>query len=612
MKHIWTKPIVIILLFSFLFLLLSSDVLAADYQTSYQVDYTAKKQGDQLSTLVNFAIAITNLRSDVYVKQFSVAFPQTFKISNLMVFDDFGQIAPKIVQKDGAIRVDMEFSNPSIGKNTVNTLRLEFNQDNVFKALGNVWEVILPTIQDTNGSYKVVVHLPDDSKKISIAKPKPDSVIITPNHERVITWIDPQTKTIYAVFGDKQYYQTQLSYHLSNTRLYPVYTDVAFPPDTSYQKILVNKIEPQPDSVSIDSDGNYLGRYFLKPREEKNILFQGNIVIYPSSREDNREVIARQFRADQYYLLSEKPYWKLPTNFNTSISLTNPSQIYSYVVSKLSYDYQRATSKNERLGAAGVLADPTKAVCVEFTDLYVALARDRGINSREIEGFGYANDPQLRPLSLISDVLHSWPEYYDTTENMWRQIDPTWENTSGIDYFSSLDLNHIAFVIHAKNSDYPLPAGMYKLQDSKDVILNAVDSVPMEYKHVSLTFDKLSETINDTQQYNAQLTVKNLGNVFLWNLPVVLSSDKLNISRPATIDELAPMQTISVPFTFRASSKNDKSNTTFIASVSDETISSNLHIIPFSYQIGLYIAFGLFIVMCVVVLFKLLAKKRPH
>ncbi|PIP14879.1 hypothetical protein COX47_02840, partial [Candidatus Roizmanbacteria bacterium CG23_combo_of_CG06-09_8_20_14_all_35_49] len=80
--------------------------------------------------------------------------------------------------------------------------------------------------------------------------------------------------------------------------------------------------------------------------------------------------------------------------------------------------------------------------------------------------------------------LHAWPEYYDSKSELWKPIDPTWENTSGIDYLSSFDLNHIVFVIHGKKPDYPLPAGMYKIDNSQDISIKPAASYPEEKKEV--------------------------------------------------------------------------------------------------------------------------------
>lgn len=96
----------------------------------------------------------------------------------------------------------------------------------------------------------------------------------------------------------------------------------------------------------------------------------------------------------------------------------------------------------------------------------------------------------MQPLSLISDILHSWPEYWDDTRQNWIPVDPTWESTSEIDYFNNFDLKHIAFVIHGKNSTYPLSAGSYKSENfSKDVFVE-FSSLPSEINNnINITYE---------------------------------------------------------------------------------------------------------------------------
>jgi transglutaminase-like putative cysteine protease len=55
-------------------------------------------------------------------------------------------------------------------------------------------------------------------------------------------------------------------------------------------------------------------------------------------------------------------------------------------------------------------------VCLEFTDLFIAIARAAGIPAREIDGFGYTQNAINRPISIDEDILHAWPEYYDTAK----------------------------------------------------------------------------------------------------------------------------------------------------------------------------------------------------
>ena len=171
-------------------------------------------------------------------------------------------------------------------------------------------------------------------------------------------------------------------------------------------------------------------------------------------------------------------------------NLKTPEAIYDFVTKTLKYDTARVQPNVQRMGALAILQSPSQAICLEFTDLFIALARAAGIPAREINGYAYTDNPQLQPLSLVNDVLHAWPEYYDSTKGAWIPVDPTWGATSGIDYFNKLDLRHFAFVVHGanlinpsstcKDAKYtgsvlcPYPAGNYKVANDpqKDVYVS--------------------------------------------------------------------------------------------------------------------------------------------
>jgi hypothetical protein len=106
-----------------------------------------------------------------------------------------------------------------------------------------------------------------------------------------------------------------------------------------------------------------------------------------------------------------------------------------------------------------------------YTDLFIAMSRAAGIPARELNGYAYTADNVLRPISIEfrgTDVLHSWPEFYDPYFG-WVAIDPTWgSTTNGLDYFSKLDTNHFVFAIKGLSSESPLPAGAYKLEGTTD------------------------------------------------------------------------------------------------------------------------------------------------
>ena len=581
-------------------------VFAADFKTDYQVEYDLSEFKEKLTSKVKFNIKITNLKGDVYVNKFAISFPKSFTTSNLQSSDDHGLIAPKIITDESNTKVEMEFSNPNVGRDTVNNFYLNFDQSNLFQINGKVWEVVLPVIENKEGgSYKVIVSLPQDGdKKISIAKPRPN--IISGNQ---IIWDNPTEKTIYAVFGETQIYKAELIYHLKNTEVFPVITEVAFPPDSLYQKIFIQSISPEPSNVYQDSDGNYLGKYFLKPLESKTITFRSYIQVFSTSRDEVKDVIEQIVQTQKNYLLSSQKYWMI-NNLKKIDGLTNAKDIYNFTVNSLKYNYQKINSNNSRLGADGVLSRPDQAVCLEFTDLFVGASREKGIMAREIEGYGFSFDPRLQPLSLVSDVLHAWPEYYNEKAGLWVPVDPTWENTSGIDYFSSFDLNHIVFAIHGKKSDYPLPVGMYKVGGSKDISIKATLDDPIEKKSISVKGFSLPLRITDRKNYSGKFIIKNNSNIYLWKIPVDIKGKNLKINKEKTkILSLSPYEEKTVEFNYAVDKKNKNNEAQVLILVFDKEIDSRkLIIIPQLYEIGIKVGTGTFIGIAFFLIIKKLRK----
>ena len=590
----------------FIFLLFPKNItLSAEFQTDYQIEYFVLENNNKYNTQVNFKIKITNLRSDIFVSKFSVAYPKSFIVSNLIAYDDLGKIIPEITEDNTKIKINLKFNAPKTGRGSVNNFYLKFNQENLFRINGNIVEAILPTIEKKEeDSYKIIVNLPTSfNRKISISKPKPTYIL-----KRQIIWENPQVKTIYAVFGDRQFYKAQLNYNLKNPKIFPIKTEIAFPPDTLYQKIYLKKVDPPPYSVKIDEDGNFLGQYLLAPQEEKKIIFDGIIEVFTNPRTEIIPYIRSQFANQKKYLLTAHSYW-LISDLEKFKSLTTVKDIYDFVVNKLSYDYKRLTKGNLRQGADKVLANPDQAVCTEFTDLFIALTREKGIWSREIQGYGFSNDINMRPISLNSDILHSWPEYYDNTRNIWIPIDPTWENTSGIDYFSSFDLNHVVFVIHGKKPNYPLPAGMYKIEESKDIQIAATNEKPVEILNIKISHIKLPPYLTEKQSIKNKLVIKNNGNTYLWEVPVRLVSQDLEFNpKEVIINSIAPFEEKQILVNFIPKTTNYIKKTFLSIQILDKEYSKyQVIVIPYLYQLLFKVSLILFLVAILFLAIKKIA-----
>ncbi len=536
--------------FFLLFLFFPQEAIASNsIKIKYDVSYILGRGGDAKAI---FKINIKNLRSDVYLKKFSLIFPAGFEIYNLKGSADTGPVDLSLQETDKGFKLTIDLLTPAIGKGSENNIQVEFFQKKLVRINGNIWEIILPTVERRGEEveyYNVMIILPKNlGKKLSLAKPLPYK--ITGNK---IYWKDVKHKVVYAVLGEPQFYKVELSYAVKNPRFAPSYIYIAFPPDTLYQKVFVEKIDPPPSKVKIDEDGNYLGRYLIGAKGIQKIKFKGIIAVFSKPREDYKRIVEKEVSRQRAYLLRETKYWKLGEkslvlNGKGLKTQDKASKIFKYVVETLTYNFDKVNQRKvTRLGAKKALAFPNEAVCMEYTDLFIALARENGILAREIEGFGYSQDKRFRPLSLITDVLHAWPEYYDEEKKVWVPVDPTWADTSGIDYFLSLDFNHIAFAIHGKNDSIPLPAGSYKLEDSKDVLVEPVSYQPREKMVISYKFGQKdifsTKKILKGTKVKFYLKIKNKGNTFLIGRNLQIKTTGINVNpSKILIEKIAPYQ----------------------------------------------------------------------
>ncbi|MCX6732246.1 MAG: hypothetical protein NTV98_01770 [Candidatus Roizmanbacteria bacterium] len=559
--------------FSFLFFLAVLFVylkptFAADFRTSYNIEYFIKDNDPQNYTKTSYTIKLTNLQPDLIIKKFTLSFPRSFGIGSIVAKDDRGVINAVVVQKDRTIDATFELNEPKPGLNEVNTLYLDFLQSNIFRAKGSVWEVFIPTLESKDGdTHTVTVYLPPGKhNKLSLAKPTPDLITL----DKVV-WNNNVGRSIYAVFGEEQRYNLDLTYHLVNPNIYKVYTDIAFPPDTLYQKVIVDSIIPSPDSVYSDSDGNYMARYNLNPKEEKQIQFRGIAKVYTIPRSEYKAYSKKQFEDEQRSLFDAQAFWKLDNE--TPITSSNIEDHYNYTIDTLTYNFNRVIKGNSRMGAAQALRMPDQAVCTEYSDLLIASARQRGIYIREVQGFAFANEQELRPVQQESDILHSWVEYYDIKKDIWVPIDPTWQDTSGIDYFNSFDFNHIVFALHGKKADYPYPAGSYKASTGgQDIHIEPTTSILVESQKISGELSQFPLPDADNS-FTVDLVIKNSGNINLWDIPFTIKADNAVINSPSmSISHLLPGEKKKITINFKPKSSLLYQEVTFDISSNKEPI----------------------------------------
>ena len=582
----------VILLFSSLSLP-SSAWAAREFDINSKSFYSVGPDG---KTTVKHEIGLTNKFADIYPTHYALSVGST-RVSGAWARDGQGFLTPGSSTNENSTNIDFVFQEKSVGLGQTLSFSLGYQDEDIAQQNGRIWEVNIPRPEDITEftNYQVVLLVPEEFHEPVQMNPQPSR---TTKQKGVLGFeFDKellQQRGVTAIFGDTQVMSFDLRYSIENPSPIGKLAKVALPPDTTYQRMIYNQITPKPQNVEIDEDGNWLASFKVEGGKSLEIHAIGFVILTLVPQQT-----AEPGKPDQNYLKSDLP-WQVddPTIQDLAQKLKTPENIYNYVVSTLTYNYDRVQAGNVRLGAVGVLSNPDQAICTEFTDLFVALARAAGIPARELNGFAYTQNSKLRPVSLKQDILHAWPEYYDQERGIWIPVDPTWGNTTqGIDYFSRFDLNHVVFVIHGKSAQFPYPAGFYKISQTEGKDINIMPSTldPEIRGEIEVVFDLPNEIPTAINQ-NGKIIVKSIGNTAVPQTELKLTSPDFDILTKSTVplQTLLPYSVHEIPVKIKAKKWFTQSQGALTVSVAGQRYEQKLNIKPIYNEIpALALALGL-------------------
>lgn len=598
-KIVTTFLVFSFLLFTFSFLI-TPQIFAADnssskqatggeFSTSYDVLYNIDNSG---ITTVTEKINLTNLTSEYYASQFKLIIGAT-QVFDIKAQDGGGAMEVKSEQKGPTTEMNVKFNQQVAGLNKTLSWTLQFKSKDFAEKIGKVWEVRAPKVSSstTLAGYNLTIAVPIEFGEPTAISPTPKSQTSSQG-KLFLTFDAAQLKQsgVSASFGNQQVFDFDLLYHLENNNLVPIITNIALPPDTAYQDVIITRIEPKPLNVTLDDDGNYVAWYRLTRGQKIDVKVVGSGKLYTQSKVKNpslEESLRKKYtQSDKYW---EKDHPQIQSKVaeilgNTQDDREKMKLIYHYVVNLLKYDSDRLKSNLERLGALTALNNPNQAVCMEFTDLLIALARSAGIPTRELDGFAYTANPALRPLSLSRDILHAWPEYWDPKVG-WVMVDPTWENTTGgVDYFNKLDLSHFVFAIKGSSSEYPIPAGSYKYagQDSKDVKVNLSETDFLGQPHLDVQIEA-SNPILAGFPSKVKVKVANLGNAVYPSSNFTISGNKIVVTYEDNqkLGAIPPFGTANFDLNLRTKSLFEKYDDQIVVTIGSQKFAKNVQVKPF-------------------------------
>lgn len=516
-----------------------------DFTTRLESTYVIDEAGDA-TVLKRFSIR--NNTSLHYISDYQITLGST-SIGDIEAYSDQESNIPvQIVSRENTTTIRLDFSEPVVGLGNEKEFTLRYTNNDITQLVGRVLELNIPKLYDTTfiDDYRVIIRVPVEFGQPTAVNPSTKRISSDQNYT-IVEYAHKQAnnESIAIMFGEYQLFDLSLRYNLENPTITPIITQIALPPDTAYQKMYYHRIVPKPESVELDSDGNWIATYELEPRARTVVTVTASVQTFI----EPMMPAARDFDNLEPYLASQ-PYWPVdnPRVVALAKELETAENIYQFLVENLTYDYSRVDhATTSRMGGLWILDNPQHALCLEFTDAFISLARAAGIPARLLTGYAYTQNELLRPRSLLQEVLHAWPEYFDVEQEKWIPIDPTWGHTTGgIDYFNQLDFNHIVFAIQGLSSERPYPAGYYKFeaQESRDVLVSYNNQSPEELVQIYAQAQKPFWTqLGLSNSYDILLTSQS--NVALYDLNFEILSEDATFETEAYVPVLIPFGSAS-------------------------------------------------------------------
>ena len=555
-----------------------------EFQTDYKVSYTVEPSG---RTNVTQDIVLKNKTANFYADKFELKIGST-KVENVKAGDSVGPLETQVKFENNVTSISVKFNQRVIGIDKTLPWTLSYSSGELASKSGQIWEISIPKVGDSQdiGTYDATISVPTGFGPAAFTVPTPKTSSTQKSQQFFTFDKDQLTKSGIAMsFGEKQVFSFELNYFLENRNLTAQIQEITLPPDNNYQKVVIEKIDPPPQDVTIDADGNFLAKYRLLPKQKLDVSVGGYAEVFSKPF---RNIYSQLSQTEIERYTQPQRYWETDNGWigDKANELKTPEKIYDFVTNYLSYSQERLNSQNlERKGAAQAVSLPQDSVCMEFTDLFIALSRAAKIPAREVEGFAYTQNERLRPLSLAlakGDVLHAWPEYWD--ENLgWVQVDPTWANTSGgLDYFNKLDFNHITFVQRGLSSTYPYPAGAYKREENlgqKAVFVSFAQELPKPTEAAELELfvpDKIIAGI--PVRISAQ--VKNVGSTSILGKIDLTTNLKVANQSSQNLGVLPPYSKREVQFRLQTKDFFTRSTEPISVSFGDKFATKSVSVIP--------------------------------
>lgn len=576
-----------------LYLLIPFSAHATSSSTSISAIYSVQST-DEKQTKVVYSIDIEEPGGAHSTSEYSLHMPTSFPVASIQAMVDTEPVEPVISSQQNYISVSIPL--PDSDKKTHRLIELSFLQGNVVHQNGKQTEVLIPTLlTKTNETIRYQLSIPSDLTN-SLLSSRP---MFSQRDGVNMFWTGTRGKTIQIMFGaSKLFYHATLQYDLQNESGLSRTMDITLPPETPYQLLHNVSFSEKPREITIDPDGNPIARYVVAPHGKKSVKFQATLELRVLPDSERLMYDRLLFQSSRAHLL--RPY--IGEEGRTP-PLKDSRTVYEYTVASLSYDYSQLNTPSLRTAhktVSQILNTPTKSICLDYSSLFVSLARKNGIEAREVYGYSIQKDEQLRPTN--GDELHSWAQFFDTDTQQWVNIDPTWDDTSSLDYYNFHDFNHVVLAYRGADSNKPYPAGFFRFNNSSDTsLISIVPVAGAETDRSTLSIDRsaMRTSYNASEPTNTTVSVMNVGTTVRYNVPVSVTSRHAVVHlEKRTIPILYPLQRATLTLLVTGNDKLVGADV-LVITAGDHSEQIPITVLPRSYMKTIMLAVSVLTVMTV-------------
>ncbi len=391
-------------------------------------------------------------------------------------------------QTEDTLEVAVPYDS-SIGIGGTKEFKLTYSNFGLTQTTGALLDIFAPgfgkdyTFENNNTKYshKITIKLNKNLGEVGFVVPTPANTSTEGNY--IVYQISQESliaSSIWIQIGKTQYYHFILTQKVkasdSINKGYSNEYNLVIPRDMNeaetVQQIYFKKFDPEPKQIIEDDEGNLIATFKIPSHQDSIITVEGYAQVQKIEKQANKEnsgVLGDIEVQSMINYLNPAEFWEVdhPEIQTKAKELkgdkTNIYEIiesnYSHIVDTIDYSEVKRFGINNRQGALKTL-NGGAAVCMEYSDLFLALSRAQGIPARASFGYGY--DARI---GEEQQDAHQWVQVYLPGLNEWLSVDVTW-GESGPALIGG-DLNH--FYTHIASIDPDTPPSVQRVSYGNQV-----------------------------------------------------------------------------------------------------------------------------------------------